>query len=81
MSFAAICDSKKHIYIYRQPASIDSELRNRKTGRQVAQVAKQQVISIDPPLEIMGAHATNNYIFVLTMENIHVIKINEVVNP
>lgn len=75
MSYVAICDVKKHIYVYRQPAKIESCLRNRRTGEQVTHVAKQLVISLDPPQDILGAYATPSYLYVLTPENFHAIRV------
>lgn len=75
MSYVAICDVKKHIYVYRQPSKIESCLRNRKTGEQVTHVAKQLVISLDPPQDILGAYATPSYLYILTPENFHAIRV------
>lgn len=71
----AICDVKKHIYVYRQPTKIESCLRNRRTGEHVTHVAKQLVISLDPPQDILGAYATPSYLYVLTPQNFHAIRI------
>ncbi|ODM87905.1 NudC domain-containing protein 1 [Orchesella cincta] len=75
VSYVAICDVKKHIYVYCQPSKIETCLRNRRTGQQVTHVAKQLVISLDPPEDILGAYATPLYLYVLTPENFHAIKI------
>lgn len=74
MSYAAICDIVKHIHVYRQPSPLENDLRNRKTGEKVNRISKQQVIGIEPPEEIFGAFAGNEYLFILTERNIHAIQ-------
>jgi hypothetical protein len=46
LSYVAICDRSRHVYVYRQPADMADgcDLRNRKTGQSVKQISKQQVI-------------------------------------
>lgn len=73
-SYAVICDDVKHIYVYRQPEQLDNDLRNRKTGKQVSHVARQQVIALDPPLDVMGAHTGNDFLYVLTPKNLHLVR-------
>lgn len=80
LSYLAICDASKHVYIYRQPHEIGSDLRNRKTGQIISHVSKQHVVSLEPPLEILGAHATDDFLFVLTTQNVHAIRVKEVVD-
>ncbi|KAH9515699.1 NudC domain-containing protein 1 [Bulinus truncatus] len=73
MSVAAIADSQRHIYIYRQEVSVLTPLRNRKTGQQIRSVAKQQVLSLDAsPDVILGIKITNSKIFVATEQKIFV---------
>jgi hypothetical protein len=43
----------------------------------VSHIAKQQVIALDPPLELMGAYAGNEFLFVVTTKNLHVIRMKE----
>uniref|UniRef100_A0A915PDP3 NudC domain-containing protein 1 n=1 Tax=Setaria digitata TaxID=48799 RepID=A0A915PDP3_9BILA len=50
-SYAVIVEAKRHAFVYWQPSTIASDLRNRKTGRRVAGVAKQQLISLSKPSE------------------------------
>lgn len=76
-SYAAICDAMKHIHIYRQPESLENQLRNRKSGRQVSHVSSQQLIAVDPPVEILGAHASPEYLFVLTANHLHAYRMKE----
>lgn len=81
LSFAAICDVSRHIYVYRQPASISSgcELRNRKSGQKVEKVAKQQVITLQENNEdILGAVATSGTLFVVTLNTVFAIRINNI---
>jgi len=66
-SYSAIADSARHVYVYRQPRSIEgAELRNRKTGRRVAGVAVQQVVTLDSSQEILGVVATPHQMWILT---------------
>ncbi len=80
LSYLGICDASKHVYIYRQPHDIGTDLRNRKTGEIVSHISKQHVVSLDPPLDILGVHPTNDFLFVLTSKNIHAIRIKEAVD-
>lgn len=80
LSYLAICDALKHVYIYRQPNEVGSDLRNRKTGQVVSHISKQHVVSIDPPVDILGVHATNDFLFVLTAQNIHAIRVKQAVD-
>ncbi|XP_021924914.1 nudC domain-containing protein 1 isoform X2 [Zootermopsis nevadensis] len=58
MSYVAVCEASRHIYIYRQPVAIATELRNRHTGQHVAHVAKQQLVNLDSSSEVLGIHAS-----------------------
>jgi len=75
-NYVAIADGVKHIYVYRQPISIQSgELRNRKTGREVQTIATQHVINLNDCQYILGIHAINDSIFVLSNDRIFLIKL------
>uniref|UniRef100_A0A8C6MVC7 NudC domain-containing protein 1 n=1 Tax=Mus spicilegus TaxID=10103 RepID=A0A8C6MVC7_MUSSI len=43
-SYAALCECLRRVFIYRQPTPMSTVLYNRKEGRHVGQVAKQQDI-------------------------------------
>ena len=73
-SCAAVCDCVRHVYVYWQPAPVLSPLRNRKTGREVSTVAKQQLISVRSVDPIMGLQATNERMFVLAGKTLYVIR-------
>lgn len=77
MSYVALVDRIRHVYIYRQPAAIAAEcdLRNRKSGQKVSQIAKQQVITLDNTDEIVGALATSRTLVILTTSSLHCIRI------
>nr|XP_022905701.1 nudC domain-containing protein 1 [Onthophagus taurus] len=65
LSYSVICESNRHVFIYRQKKSVESgSLRNRMTGRQVGFIAQQQVINIFD--EIIGVFASNCNLFLLT---------------
>nr|CAH7713262.1 unnamed protein product [Callosobruchus chinensis] len=75
LSYSVICESTRHLFIYRQDRSItDTELRNRSTGRRVHSVAEQQVLNIPADEEILGVHATNNVLFLLLEKSIVALK-------
>ncbi|XP_057591812.1 nudC domain-containing protein 1 isoform X2 [Hippopotamus amphibius kiboko] len=75
-SYAALCECLRRIFIYRQPTPMSTVLYNRKEGRQVGQVAKQQVASLETSDPILGFQATNERLFVLTTKNLFLIKVN-----
>ncbi|XP_006830708.1 PREDICTED: nudC domain-containing protein 1 [Chrysochloris asiatica] len=75
-SYAALCECLRRVFIYRQPTPMTTVLYNRKEGRQVGQVAKQQVASLETNDPILGFQATNERLFVLTTKNLFLIKIN-----
>ncbi|KAM9197986.1 nudC domain-containing protein 1 isoform 2-T2 [Dugong dugon] len=75
-SYAALCECLRRVFIYRQPTPMSTVLYNRKEGRQVGQVAKQQVASLETNDPILGFQATNERLFVLTAKNLFLIKIN-----
>ena len=73
LSYVAICDRSRHIYLYRQPTALADgcDLRNRKSGQRVKAVSKQQVITIDDGAdEVQGAVATRETLFVLTTKSL-----------
>uniref|UniRef100_A0A8C5FCR9 NudC domain-containing protein 1 n=1 Tax=Gadus morhua TaxID=8049 RepID=A0A8C5FCR9_GADMO len=75
-SYAALGECLRRTFIYRQPAPVDTVLFNRKQGRQVGQVAKQQVASLDSADPVLGFRASNERLFVLTEKNLFVLKVN-----
>ncbi|XP_033914708.3 nudC domain-containing protein 1 isoform X1 [Acipenser ruthenus] len=75
-SYAALCECLRRVFIYRQPSPVSTVLYNRKEGRQVGQVAKQQVASLESNDTVLGFRATNERLFVLTSKNLFVIKVN-----
>uniref|UniRef100_G3TBA7 NudC domain-containing protein 1 n=1 Tax=Loxodonta africana TaxID=9785 RepID=G3TBA7_LOXAF len=75
-SYSALCECLRRVFIYRQPTPMSTVLYNRKEGRQVGQVAKQQVASLETSDPILGFQATNERLFVLTTKNLFLIKIN-----
>ncbi|XP_029078977.1 nudC domain-containing protein 1 [Monodon monoceros] len=75
-SYAALCECLRRVFIYRQPTPMPTVLYNRKEGRQVGQVAKQQVASLETSDPILGFQATNERLFVLTTKNLFLIKVS-----
>nr|XP_057903283.1 nudC domain-containing protein 1 [Doryrhamphus excisus] len=75
-SYASLCECLRRAFIYRQPSPVDGVLFNRKQGRQVGQVAKQQVASLDSDKSILGFRASNERLYVLTAAHLFVLKVN-----
>ncbi|XP_069813295.1 nudC domain-containing protein 1 isoform X1 [Dendropsophus ebraccatus] len=75
-SYAALCECVRRIFIYRQPTPMSTVLYNRKEGRHVGQVAKQQVASLESSDPILGFQASNERLFVLTTKKLFVIRVN-----
>ena len=76
MSYAAVADLNRHIFVYRQVScSGGTHLRNRKSGQSVDKVAKQQVITLESTDDIVGAAATNSTLYVLTSKAVFTTRI------
>lgn len=75
-SYAALGECLRRVFIYRQPSPVDTVLFNRKQGRQVGQVAKQQVANLDTNNPVLGFRASNERLFILTASNMFVLKVN-----
>ena len=76
MSFVAVCEANRHVYIYRQPVAIATELRNRRTGHHVAHTAKQQLVNLDSMSEVLGVHASCHMLYVLTVDTLYALHVN-----
>ncbi|XP_071785195.1 nudC domain-containing protein 1-like [Asterias amurensis] len=74
-SYAVICDSTRHVYVYRQPTPISTPLRNRKSGRVVGQIAKQQLISLESIDDILGIACADERVYVLTTTKLYIIRV------
>lgn len=75
-SYAALAECIKRVFIYRQPSAVDTVLFNRKQGRQIGQIAKQQVANVESNDPVLGFQATNERLFILTTKNIFILKVN-----
>lgn len=76
MSYVAVCEANRHVYIYRQPVALATELRNRRTGQHVARTAKQQLVNLDSMSEVLGVHASCNMLYVLTVDTLYALRVN-----
>jgi hypothetical protein len=76
MSYVAVCEANRHVYIYRQPVALATELRNRRTGQHVARTAKQQLVNLDSMSEVLGVHASCNMLYVLTVDTLYGLRVN-----
>ncbi|XP_066531985.1 nudC domain-containing protein 1 isoform X2 [Hoplias malabaricus] len=75
-SYSSLAECVRRVFIYRQPSPVDTQLFNRKLGRQVGQVAKQQVASLESTETVLGFRATNERLFVLTCSKLFILKVN-----
>ncbi|XP_053349467.1 nudC domain-containing protein 1 [Clarias gariepinus] len=75
-SYAALSECVRRVFIYRQPSNVDTVLFNRKQGRQIGQIAKQQVASLESNDPVLGFRATNERLFILTSKNMFILKVN-----
>ena len=70
---------RTHLYLYKQHSPTSnlpgSSLRNRKTGKLVESIAKQHMISLENHNEIFGLITTNEYIYILTDNQLFIITI------
>uniref|UniRef100_A0A8D0E7C2 NudC domain-containing protein 1 n=1 Tax=Salvator merianae TaxID=96440 RepID=A0A8D0E7C2_SALMN len=75
-SYAALCECLRRVFIYRQPTALSTVLYNRKEGRQVGQLAKQLVATLETHDPVLGFQATNERLFVLTAKVLFIIKVS-----
>lgn len=76
LSYVVICDMSHHIYIYRQPSFLSSELKNRHTGKKVKTISKQQLVNLETNEEILGVQAGNSFLYVLLQNSLCVLTMN-----
>lgn len=77
LSYSIIAEGGRHIFVYRQNVDVTSgELRHRRSGRHVKQLALQQVIELEADDNIWGVKASNTVLFVLSEHKVHVFKMN-----
>ena len=71
-SYSTIVDTSRHVYLYRQPRPMEgAELRNRKSGMKVEDVAVPQVVTLDSNDKIVGVAATPSTLAVLTTNSLN----------
>lgn len=75
LSLVAISDCSRHVYLYRQRAPISTPLRNRRTSRDVSSVAKQHVVSLDPPDPILGLYVSVDTVFLATASRVYAVRV------
>ncbi|XP_050357410.1 nudC domain-containing protein 1 [Nymphalis io] len=75
-SYSVVCEATRHIFIYKSSGDQDCQLR-KKTGGVMKniKVGQQHVVNIDKYGEVLGIHATNDYLFILTENKFVVIEI------
>ena len=77
LSYACVVDTQKHVYVYKQDTEhTGSQLKNRKTGKLVTQLAKQHLISLDSDQEIYGVYCANDFILLLLSDACLIYKLN-----
>ena len=75
LSFVAIADCTRHLYVYHRPKPVTTALHNRKTGQKVDAIARQQVVSLESSDEILGLRANDTHIFVLCRGVLHAVRV------
>ncbi|XP_017771651.1 PREDICTED: nudC domain-containing protein 1 [Nicrophorus vespilloides] len=63
--YVVISESHCHVFVYRQNHSFGGELRNRKCGKTLHQLAQQFVLNLGQD-EILGVVATDHVLYMLT---------------
>ncbi|XP_076806640.1 nudC domain-containing protein 1-like [Clavelina lepadiformis] len=76
VSYVALCECQRRIFIYRQPSPLTTSLRNRSSGQVIGKVAVQQVATLDSNDNILGFVASNERMYVLTSSELVVFKIS-----
>ena len=75
-SYALISDLQTHLYLYKQSTpTVDSSLRNRKSGQVVSNIAKQHMISLENHQDILGLITTHERIYILLSNQLSTIVI------
>ena len=75
-SYALISDLQTHLYLYKQSTpTVDSSLRNRKSGQIVSNIAKQHMISLENHQDILGLITTHERIYILLSNQLSTIVI------
>lgn len=76
-SYVAIVDTLRHIYVYRQDTETQgSVLKNRKTGKVVAHVGKQYLITLDSDKECYGVYCSNDFMIVILSDVCYMFKMS-----
>ena len=75
LSFVAIADCTRRVYVYHKPKPVATSLHNRKTGQKVSAVARQQVVSLESSDEILSLRANDTHIFVLCRRVLYAIRV------
>jgi len=69
--FAAICKEKRHVYLYQPECPVETELKNRTTGRRYSAVGRCNAISVDHQEDILGIYLSNSVLFILSNTSLH----------
>jgi len=80
MSYAVIVEGSRRAYIYNQPTALAQgcDLRNRRSGRKISAVAKQQVVTLEGSSEpVVGVAATDENLLLLTTDALFCFKMSE----
>lgn len=75
-AYSVVCEATTHIFIYKKSSDSNCHLRKR-IGTEVTSIkhGQQRIINVNKYGEILGIHATNEYLFVLTINNLIAIQI------
>lgn len=75
-SYSVVCEASRHIFIYQNANNQDNQLRKRTGGvMKNVKVGQQHVFNFDKYGEVIGINATNEFLFILTENNLIAIEI------
>uniref|UniRef100_A0A146LE40 NudC domain-containing protein 1 n=1 Tax=Lygus hesperus TaxID=30085 RepID=A0A146LE40_LYGHE len=77
LSFVSIVDVSGHVIVYRKGVSVNTSLRNRRTGRQLKEIAVQQLVNLHTNSAILGAAANDQYVFILCKDALYLLHVVE----
>lgn len=75
LSLAVIADCSRHVYLYRQNVPTGTPLRNRRTGQNVSNIAKQYVVALEPHDSILGLCVSRDHIVIATASKVYALAV------
>lgn len=69
MSYAIICQARRHIFYYNGTYDTAGGLKNRNTGTKIS-IGKQNLIALDESEEVLGVLCENEVTLILTQKHV-----------